>query len=99
MKFLSVLFLFLVCSMAEASVKKARVRLSDAFPNPRLAPFGQLVDLSSGEELYVSKIISVVAPKEWQEDCAYEIHYTVDSSKAYKAIMLVPPVITLSCGN
>ncbi|RYZ73338.1 MAG: hypothetical protein EOP05_10140 [Proteobacteria bacterium] len=90
-----------LASAAETSAapRTARVVVSTAMPNPVLAPLGQLVDTETGEEYYVTSLISVLSPKELQQDCEYEITYVLDDSVAYKALRLVPPMTILGCGG
>lgn len=84
---------------SSAALRTARVVVSTAMPNPALAPLGQLVDTETGEEYYVTSLISVLSPKELQQDCEYEITYMLDDSVSYKALRLVPPMTVLGCGK
>lgn len=98
---ISLLSAMSLASAAETSgaPRTARVVVSTAMPNPVLAPLGQLVDTETGEEYYVTSLISVLSPKELQRDCEYEITYVLDDSVAYKALRLVPPMTVLGCGK
>jgi hypothetical protein len=84
---------------ALAAVETAYVRVPVGVrPNPQLAPMGQLVNIKTGEVLYVVSVISVATPSQLRDDCIYTISYT-RGPKIKSQVQLVPPMSEVSCGH
>jgi hypothetical protein len=84
---------------ASAAVTQIKGRVAGGMVNPKLGPFGAIVNMKNGEVLYVTGVISVLAPKDLDPSCIYSFSTIPDTSVSYKAIRLVTPLKTLSCGH
>lgn len=91
--------LMLISANALADAKTVNARIFTGFVSPQITPMGAIVDMQSGEVLYVREIISVAAPNQMDPDCIYRFHYTVLPDVPFKAVRLVPPTEVLSCGH
>lgn len=84
---------------AFASVETAQVYVANGvMPNPVLAPLGQLVNVETGELLYVNSIISVVSPSQLNTDCLYQVNFVRDTVIRMR-VLLIPPIKKMSCGH
>ncbi|HLE12775.1 MAG: hypothetical protein A2504_09515 [Bdellovibrionales bacterium RIFOXYD12_FULL_39_22] len=93
---LAVLFL---SQIAFADVYSITGRVYTGYVSPEISPFGAIVDLDSGEVLYVTSLISVLSPKNLDKGCRYEFNYVLDTTVPFKAIKLVPPQSVIDCAN
>lgn len=85
----------LLAHSAFAAPQSTIARVYTGFVDSRLAPFGAMVNIENGEVLYVTSVISTLAPTDLKKDCKYQITYTETTG----GIQLVPPMKELSCGN
>jgi hypothetical protein len=98
MKNILAIIMLIGCN-AFALVETAQVYVPvGILPNPILAPLGQLVNVETGEVLYVNSIISVLAPNKLKFDCLYGVTYVRDLSIKTR-VQLVPPMNEISCGH
>lgn len=95
---MSVLLIF--CAMnSYADVSVIEGRVAGGLINPDLAPFGAIVNLENGEVLYVTGLISVLAPNQLDRSCIYRFSTIPNESTRFKSIQLVPPTTEVSCGH
>ena len=97
-RIIAFIFLTLAGFSAFAAVTEVTARIANGMPNLALAPFGSIVNIDTGEVIYVRGVISVLAPNQLREDCVYKFHYVLDETVRYKAVRLVPPTELISCG-
>ena len=97
MKIVFCLIMFFGAS-ALAQVSTLEGRVYTGLVSPEISTLGAVVDMNTGEVLYVRSLISTLAPNRLQRDCIYRFTYTIDTSVRFKAIRLLPPTTILRCG-
>lgn len=75
-----------------------QARVYDGYVPAALTPFGAIVSETDGEVLYVTEVLSVLAPAQLKTDCLYNFSYTINPATKFKSIRLVPPTVEVQCG-